>query len=119
MHWQTYVWAFLIGGGICLLAQIVLDLTTLTPGHVLSGLTVIGGILGGLGLYDRLIKLAGGGATMLIANFGNSLVKGAISEAERSGIIGILTGMFELTSAGITAAIVFAFFVAAIFNPKD
>ncbi len=119
MQWQTYVLAFLVGGGVCMLAQIVLDLTALTPGHVLSGLTVIGGILGGLGLYEPLIKLAGGGATMPISSFGNSLVKGAISEAERSGVIGILTGMFELTSAGITAAIVFGFFVALLFNPKD
>lgn len=119
MQWQIYPMAFLVGGGICALAQLVLDLTTLTPGHVLSGLTVIGGILGGLGLYDPLIRVAGGGATMPICSFGNALVKGAISEAERSGPIGILTGMFELTSNGIAAAIVFAFLVALIFNPKD
>ena len=119
MKWQIYVMAFLIGGGICMLAQLVLDLTRLTPGHVLCGLVVIGGILGGLGLYEPLNKLAGAGATMPISSFGNALVKGAIGEARRDGIIGIVTGMFELTSTGITAAIVFAFLVALVFNPKD
>lgn len=119
MRWQIYVMAFLVGGGICALAQAVLDHTTLTPGHVLTGLTVIGGILGGLRLYDPLVRIAGAGATMPISSFGNSLVKGAISEAQSKGVLGVLTGMFELTSTGITAAIVFGFLVALFFNPKD
>lgn len=119
MDWKMYVMAFLVGGGICMLAQLVLDFTSLTPGHVLTGITVIGGILGGLGLYEPFKRIAGGGATMPISSFGNALVQGAISEARRSGLIGVLTGMFELTSAGITAAIIFGFFVALIFNPKD
>lgn len=119
MDWRIYVMAFLVGGGICALAQAVLDRTTLTPGHVLSGLTVIGGILGGLNLYEPLIRVAGAGAMMPISSFGNSLVKGAISEAQSKGVLGVLTGMFELTSTGITAAIVFSFLMALIFNPKD
>jgi stage V sporulation protein AE len=119
VDWKIYGMAFLVGGGICMLAQLVLDFTKLTPGHVLTGLTVIGGVLGGLGLYEPFKKIAGAGATIPISSFGNALVQGAISEAKRSGVIGVLTGMFELTSAGITAAIVFAFFVALIFNPKD
>lgn len=116
---MMYLSAFVVGGLICAIAQVILDKTTLTPGHVLSGLTVVGGVLGGLGLYDTLVKVAGAGAQVPISSFGNSLVKGALQEAETGGIIGVLTGMFELTSAGITAAIVFGFLVAAAFNPKS
>ncbi len=118
MEWQTYLLAFIIGGAICVVAQLILDFTNLSPGHVLSGLVVAGGVLGGLGLYDKLVQLAGAGATMPISSFGNALVKGAIMEAEKNGVIGVLTGMFELTSTGITAAIIFGFLTAVVFNPK-
>ncbi len=118
MEWQTYFWAFLVGGLICVIGQLFLDFTNFSPGHVLSGLTVAGGILGGLGLYDKLIEFAGAGATMPISSFGNALVKGAITEAQNNGVIGVLTGMFELTSTGITAAIIFGFLTAVVFNPK-
>lgn len=118
MDWQTYLFAFLVGGGICFFCQLILDLTKLTLGYLLTGLTVLGGILGGLGLYDPLIKLAGGGATMPIISFGNSLAKGAIAEAEKTGVLGVLTGMFELTSTGITAAIIFSFLMALVTRPK-
>ncbi|NLA27001.1 MAG: stage V sporulation protein AE [Firmicutes bacterium] len=114
----SYLTAFLIGGLFCLVGQLLFDLTPFTPGHILSGFVVAGGILGGLGLYDRLIQFAGAGASLPISSFGNALVKGAMSEAAQRGVIGILTGMFELTSTGITAAIVFAFLVALIFNPR-
>lgn len=115
---EIYLWAFLVGGAIAMLGQLILDFTNFAPGHVLSAFVVAGGILGGLGLYDKLVKFAGAGATMPISSFGNSLVQGAILEAERTGVIGVLTGMFELTSTGITAAIVFGFLVAVVFNPK-
>lgn len=118
MDWMLYVNAFWVGGLICMLSQLLYDTTTLNMGQILTGLTVLGGILGGFGLYDPLIEFAGGGAAMPILSFGNSLAKGAITEAERTGIIGILTGMFELTSTGITSAIVFGFLVAVIFKPK-
>lgn len=114
----TYFTAFLVGGLICVLGQLLFDLTPLTPAHVLVLLVVIGGILGGLGLYQPLIEFAGAGATIPISNFGNSLVKGAMAEAARSGPIGVLTGVFELTSTGITASIIFAFFFALVFKPK-
>ncbi len=114
----TYLTAFLVGGTICLIAQLLFDLTPLTPAHVLVIFVVAGGILGGLGLYDPLIKFAGAGATLPISSFGNALAKGAMAEAARSGVIGILTGTFELTSAGITASIIFGFFFALFFNPK-
>ncbi|HPU00304.1 MAG: stage V sporulation protein AE [Firmicutes bacterium] len=114
----SYLTAFLVGGLFCLIGQLLFDLTPFTPGHILSGFVVAGGILGGLGLYDRLIQFAGAGASLPISSFGNALVKGALSEASRHGLIGILTGMFELTSTGITAAILFAFLTALIFNPR-
>lgn len=114
----SYLTAFLVGGAICLIAQLLMDLTPLTPAHVLVIFVVAGGILGGLGLYEPLIKFAGAGATLPISSFGNALAKGAMAEAARSGPIGILTGTFELTSAGITASIIFAFFFALFFKPK-
>lgn len=114
----TYFTAFLIGGLICVIGQLVFDLTPYTPGHILSGFTVAGGVLGAFGIYDSLIQFAGAGALLPISSFGNALVKGAMSEAARSGVLGVLTGMFELTSTGITAAIIFAFLMALVFKPK-
>lgn len=114
----TYLTAFLVGGLFCLIGQLLFDLTPFTPGHILSGFVVAGGILGGLGLYDKIIKFAGAGASIPISSFGNALAKGAMLEASHRGLIGVLTGMFELTSTGITAGIVFAFFMALIFEPR-
>jgi stage V sporulation protein AE len=114
----TYLTAFLVGGLICVIGQLLLDLTPLTPAHVLSGMVVAGAVLSGLGLYEPLVQFAGAGATVPISSFGDALVKGAVAEAERTGIVGVLTGMFKLTSSGITAAIVFAFFMALVFKPK-
>lgn len=114
----SYLTAFLVGGAICLLGQLLLDLTPLTPAHVLVILVVAGGVLSGLGWYEPLIKFAGAGATLPISSFGNALAKGAMAEAARSGPIGILTGVFELTSSGITASIIFGFFFALITKPK-
>lgn len=116
---MMYLKAFLVGGLICLIAQLILDNSKLSPGHVLSGFTVAGGILGGFGLYDRLVTFAGAGASVPISSFGNALVKGALQEVQQNGLIGILTGMFEMTSAGIAAAIIFAFLTAVTFNPKS
>lgn len=114
----TYWTAFLIGGLICIIGQLLMDLTKMTPAHVMTTLVVSGAVLGGLGLYDPLIEFAGAGATVPITSFGNSLVKGALAEAEQHGLIGIITGIFEVTSAGISAAIIFGFFSAIIFKPK-
>ncbi|MGE5607285.1 MAG: SpoVA/SpoVAEb family sporulation membrane protein, partial [Bacteroidota bacterium] len=83
-----------------------------------TGMVITGGILGGLGIYDKLVQFAGAGASMPIVSFGNALAGGAIREAEKSGVLGVMTGMFELTSTGITAAIVFGFLVAVLFKPK-
>ncbi|HHW98833.1 MAG TPA: stage V sporulation protein AE [Firmicutes bacterium] len=114
----NYVTAFLVGGLICALAQLLFDLTTLTPAHVLTLFVVIGGVLSGLGLYEPLVKFAGAGATVPITSFGHQLVQGALRELESHGLVGVLAGIFDLSSAGITAAIIFGFLVALIFEPK-
>ncbi len=88
----------------------------MTPGHTLSLMVVIGAILDGFGLYEPLIDFAGAGATVPITSFGNSLTHGALQEAEKHGLIGVLTGMFEVTSSGISAAILFGFIGALIFT---
>lgn len=115
---EKIIWAFIIGGTICVIGQIMMDIFKLTPAHTMSTLVVIGSILGGLGWYDPLIKFAGAGASVPIMSFGNSLVKGALMEAQENGIIGVLTGIFEITSAGISAAIIFGFLASLIFKPK-
>ncbi len=111
-------WAFVVGGSICVIGQLLMDVGRLTPAHALCTLVVTGAILGGLGLYEPLIKFAGAGATVPISSFGNSLLKGALAEAKRDGIIGVLTGIFEITSGGISAAIIFGFIASLIFKPK-
>jgi stage V sporulation protein AE len=114
----TYFTAFWVGGLICLIGQLMMDMTKMTPAHVLTTLVVSGAVLDGIGVYDPLIKYAGAGATVPITSFGNALVHGAMQEAEREGIIGVITGIFEVTSAGISAAIIFGFFAALLFKPK-
>lgn len=115
---MTFFWAFIIGGLICVIGQIMMDVFKLTPAHTMSTLVVVGAVLGGLGWYDPLVKFAGAGASTPISSFGNALVKGALMEAETTGIIGVLTGIFEITSSGISAAIIFGFMAAIIFRPK-
>lgn len=112
------LWAFIIGGGICVIGQIMMDVFKLTPAHTMSTLVVMGAVLGGLGLYEPLIKFAGAGASVPICSFGNSLVKGALMEAKQVGVIGVLTGIFEITSSGVSAAIIFGFMASLIFKPK-
>jgi stage V sporulation protein AE len=115
---EQFIWAFIIGGGICVIGQLLMDVGKLTPAHTMVTLVVTGAILGGLGLYEPLIKFAGAGATVPISSFGNSLVKGALQEAERFGLVGVLTGIFEVTSAGISSAIIFGFLASLFFKPK-
>lgn len=110
--------AFLVGGFICVVGQLLIDVGKLTPAHTLSTLVVIGAILDGLGLYEKLIDFAGAGATVPITSFGNALVHGALAESQKSGLVGVLTGIFEVTSAGISAAIIFGFITALVFRPK-
>jgi stage V sporulation protein AE len=113
-----YFWAFVVGGLICVIGQLLFDVAKLTPGHTLSLLVVIGAVLDGFGLYEPLVDFAGAGATVPITSFGNSLVHGALQDAQEHGIIGVLTGMFQVTSSGISAAIIFGFIGSLLFKPK-
>ncbi|MHA6252025.1 stage V sporulation protein AE [Oceanobacillus sp. CAU 1775] len=115
---MIFFWAFVVGGIICVIGQIMFDVFKLSPAHTLSILVVAGAVLDGLGLYEPLIDFAGAGATVPITSFGNSLVHGAMAEAEKHGLIGVVTGMFEVTSAGISAAIIFGVIGAILFKAK-
>jgi stage V sporulation protein AE len=115
---EKFIWAFVIGGTICVIGQLLMDGLKLTPAHTMCTLVVAGAIAGGFGLYEPLVKFAGAGASVPISSFGYQLVKGALQEAQRDGIIGVLTGIFEITSAGISSAIIFGFLAALIFRPK-
>ncbi|WEK56361.1 MAG: stage V sporulation protein AE [Candidatus Cohnella colombiensis] len=115
---MPYVWAFLIGGAICIVGQLLFDVAKLTPAHTMATLVVVGAALDAFGLYDPLIDFAGAGATVPITSFGNALVHGALSELQKDGWIGVITGIFTVTSAGVSAAIVFSFLAALVVKPK-
>lgn len=110
--------AFIACGAICLVGQLLYDHTKLTPGHITSLFVVIGAALDTFSIYDHLIEFAGAGASLPITSFGHSLIHGALQAAQEQGIMGILLGMFDLTAAGITAAILFAFLAAVVFKPR-
>jgi len=116
--WLDFMWAFVIGGAICVVGQIMFDILKLSPAHTMTSLVVIGAIVDGLGWYDPFIEFAGAGASVPITSFGNALVHGALAELKNQGWIGLITGIFEVTSAGISAAIVFSFIAALLFKPK-
>ena len=111
--------SFLFCDFLCMISQIILDNTKLTPGHITSILVVTGAFLDVFSIYDKIIQIVGGGAQLPITSFGHSLIHGALLKAESAGFIGIFMGMFDLTATGITAAIVFSFLFTLIFKPKD
>ena len=111
--------AFLVCGGISLAGQLIYDNTKLTAGHITSLFVVLGAALDVFSIYDKLIEFAGAGASLPITSFGHSLIHGAIASAQEHGLIGIASGMFNLTAAGITSGILFAFLAAIIFKPKS
>ena len=116
---MIFLYAFLVGGAICAIGQFLMDKFKLTPAHIVCLFIVIGAALDVFGLYDRLIKFAGAGAQLPITSFGHSVIHGAMDAASEKGILGIAGGMFELTTVGITSAILFAFIAALIFKPKS
>ncbi len=116
---MIYLNAFLLGGFICLLGEIILDNTKLTPGHITSIFTVLGALLSFLNIYPMLIEKSGAGATMMISNFGNLLYEGAITGYKNMGIIGLASGLLTKCSLAITSAVIFAFIFALIMKPKD
>lgn len=116
---MDYLKAFIVGGLICVIGQILIDKTKLTSARILVLFVVIGCVLGGLGWYQSLIDFAGAGASVPLPGFGNLLAKGVMKEIDQSGAIGILTGGFKSAAAGVSAAIVSAFVMALIFEPKE
>lgn len=112
------LYAFVVGGIICMIGQLLIDFFKLLPVHITTLFVFVGAVLNIGNIYDKLIDFSGAGASLPISSFGHSLVHSALEKAEEVGYLGIATGMFTTTANGITAAIVFAFFVAIIFKPK-
>ena len=116
---MEYVWAFLVGGVLCAIGQVLIDLTKLTPARILTSYVVAGVILGALGLYDPIVDFAGAGATVPLTGFGHLLATGVQKAVTEKGFLGVLTGGLTASAAGITAAMIFGLLVALIFNPGD
>lgn len=114
-----YFKAFIFAGIICLICQIVLDNTKLTPGHITSGVTVIGALLSFLGIYDKIVAWAGAGATTLISNFGHMLYSAGIKGYEEAGFLGIFSELLCSSGIAIVSVIVFSFVFTLIFKAKD
>ncbi|MBE6051072.1 MAG: stage V sporulation protein AE [Clostridium sp.] len=115
---MEFVKAFIVGGLICVVGQILMGTTNLTPGRILVIFVTLGSILGAFGLYEKLVDFAGAGATVPLPGFGNSLAKSAIKEVDEVGLLGAFTGGIKGTAAGITASIFWGYLAALIFNPK-
>ncbi len=114
-----YVKAFLVGGVICLIGQILIDKTKLTPARILVSYVVIGVLLGGLGIYESIAEFAGAGATVPLTGFGYNLSKGVRDAVAEQGFLGIFTGGLKASAGGITAAIVAGLLCGLIFKAKD
>lgn len=114
-----YFKAFLLAGTACLICQIILDNTKLTPGHITSSMTVIGAILSFLGIYDKLISICGAGATVLISNFGHMLYSAGLTGYEESGILGLFSNLLCSSGIAIVSVVIFSFVFTLIFKAKD
>lgn len=122
IHWgdnMEFIRAFIVGGSICAIGQVLIDKTKLTPARILVVFVTIGVILTAIGIYEPLVKYGGAGATVPLTGFGYSLAKGAMEGVKKDGILGAFTGGIKGTAGGIAAAIFFGFIVALIFNPKE
>ena len=116
---MDYIKAFLVGGALCVIAQLLIDYTKLTPAKILVTYVVLGVILGGLGIYQPLGDFAGAGASVPLLGFGNTLAKGVREAVQQDGFLGIVTGGLKATAGGITAAIFAGLLASLIFKPKD
>ncbi len=114
-----YLYSFLFCGFVCLIGQIILDNTKLTPGHITSLFVILGSFLDVFNIYDKIVQIVGGGALVPITSFGHLLVHGAMAKASSVGFVGIAMGMFDFTASGITSAIFFAFILSLFFKPRD
>ena len=118
VFWE-YARAFLCGGVLCLIGQILIDKTTLTPAKILVAYVVSGVVLGGLGIYKYVVEFGGAGATVPLTGFGYLLAKGVEKAVAEQGILGALTGGITAAAGGSTAAIFFGYLVALIFKPRS
>ena len=118
MDWMMVLKAFIVGGIICIIGQILIDKTKLTPARILVTFVTTGAILGGLGWYKYLVDFAGCGATVPLTGFGNTLSKGAIEEIKNSGLLGAFTGGIKATAGGIAAAVFFGYIASLVSKPK-
>ncbi|MDH7576261.1 MAG: stage V sporulation protein AE [Bacillota bacterium] len=118
---MKFLLAFVIGGLLCVIGQLLMDLTrsSITPAHILVGFVTGGAVLSGLGLYQPLVDLAGAGATIPLSGFGHSLAQGAIRAVQSKGLLGAFAGGVEATAAGLVAAVVFGYAMAVLFNPRS
>ena len=115
---MKYLWAFVVGGAFCVVAQILIDKTSLTPARILVFYVVAGVILGGIGIYEPLVEFAGAGATTPLTGFGYLIAKGVKEAVDKRGLLGALSGGFTAASAGIAAALIFGFLAALISRGK-
>jgi len=115
---MPYIWAFVVGGGLCVIAQILIDRTKLTPARILVIYVVAGVFLGALGLYKPLVELAGAGATTPLTGFGYLISEGVRKAVDEKGLIGALTGGLTAAAGGIAAALCFGYLAALIFHGK-
>ncbi|MGE5328604.1 MAG: stage V sporulation protein AE [Deltaproteobacteria bacterium] len=115
---MDYLRAFILGGTICAIGQLLIDKTRLTPARILVIFVTIGAVLTGLGLYDHLVTLGGAGATVPLTGFGYVLTKGAIKDVNSIGLLGALTGGVKAAAAGITAALFFGYIISIVAKPK-
>ena len=116
---MSYLWAFLIGGAICVLGQLLIDLTNFTPARVLVTYVVAGVVLSALGLYDPLAEFAGAGATVPLIGFGHLLAQGVMEAVDATGLLGAITGGFTAAAAGVTASLVCGVIAATFCRSKD
>lgn len=115
---MDYIKAFLVGGAICAVTQILLDRTKLLPGRVMVMLVCLGVVLGAVGVYEPFLEFAGAGASVPLIGFGNILWKGVKEAVDQNGFIGIFMGGFKASAVGISAALVFSYLASLIFKPK-
>ena len=116
---MDYLKAFIVGGAICVIGQLLMDNTKLTPARILVIFVTAGAILQGLGLYQIVVDFGGAGATTPLTGFGYSLAKGAMKEVKEAGLLGAFTGGLKATAGGIGGAIFFGYIMALLFNPKS
>ena len=116
---MQFLWAFLVGGALCLIGQLLIDRTSLTPARILTGFVVVGVVLSAVGLYEPLVDFAGAGATVPLSGFGHLMAQGVKDAVDRDGAIGILTGALTASAAGIGAAVLLSLIAGLIGKPKE